>query len=142
MTDLNSNLFMAHRYLIHLLDVPIETLGKHDERIIERCRGILDNKARELSKYKLSKNALCSDATKVMPRMSTCARCPAISAAPDGCGFMCAITCRAVDDSDFNSDKSEHLDTPKNYPPERTQPNVPNLARVENSPHYGGYGNV
>lgn len=116
MTNLNTDLFMAHRYLVHLLDVPIESFGKHDERIIELCRRILDNKARELSKYKLSKDALCSDATKVTPRMSMCARCPAISAAPDGYGYMCAITCMAVEDSAFNGDKSECLDSQKINP--------------------------
>lgn len=104
MTAPNPNLWMAHYYLINLFPVPIESFGKHDERLIELCRKILDNKARELSRYKLSKTALCSDASKVTPRMSICARCPAISASPDGCGYMCAITCKAVEEFGINND--------------------------------------
>lgn len=129
MTGPNVNLWMAYRYLIHLSNEPIEGLtSPHDERIITRCREILDVKARDVALFKMAKDAICEDYKTANPRMSMCARCPILAPAPDGSGYCCGLSLRAVECTDFNSDKTDSLATPKNQPPRR---NVRDLTSSE-----------
>lgn len=138
----NYDLWMAHRYLINVLYAKTDSFNVEDERILKRCLEILRTKSTELTRHRLAKQAICNDYETTMPTMSICARCPVISASPDGSGYMCGLTLRAVQESAFNSVKAECLDTPKINPNKRTPQTFPNLSSSEQSPHYGSYGNV
>lgn len=117
MIDTSSlNLMMAYRYLVHVLDKGPYQFTESDRLMLSKIQGIADRKIREIDRAKLCVSKLCDDPAVVTPRLSMCGRCPAIDAAPDGNGHVCALNLRAVEDSAFNSVKAECLDRSKINP--------------------------
>ena len=133
---------MMLRYALSIAYAPTEDFSKTDLEQLARIDTLLRKARDRVRRAELMKQALCSDPEKTTPHMSHCTRCPVISATPDGCGYMCGLTLRAVEVSDFNPLKADSLDSPKINPPVRTSETIPNLTRGKNSIHYGGYGNV
>lgn len=117
MTRPSVELFFTYRYWIIAKQAPITGFTDSDVKILEKLKKEISEKIREINAHKLEQVALCDDPKKTVPRWSICARYSVISPAPDGCGYMCGLTLRAVEGEELNTTLTECLDRQKINPP-------------------------
>lgn len=110
------NLLMAHNCLAHVFLLKPENITDLDREILARIRTLVTEKLEQLNTFDKKKAALCENYETATPHISICGRCPVISAAPDGCGFMCGLTLRAVEEAELNTTLTECLDSQKINP--------------------------
>ena len=115
-TPSDHNLLMAHNCLAHVFLLKPENITGLDREILARIRKLVTEKLEQLNTFDKKKAALCENYESAAPHISICARYPVISAAPDGCGFMCGLTLRAVEEAELNDTSTECLALPKINP--------------------------
>ena len=109
-------LFVAHNYIVYTYFQQPENITDLDRKILARIRTLVTEKLEQLNTFDKKKAALCDNYETATPHISICGRCPVISAAPDGCGFMCGLTLRAVEEAELNDTLTECLALPKINP--------------------------
>ena len=115
-TTSDHNLLMVHNCLVHVFLLKPENITGLDREILARIRTLVTEKLEQINTYDKRKSALCDNYETATPHISICGRCPVISAAPDGCGFMCGLTLRAVEEAELNDTLTECLALPKINP--------------------------
>lgn len=116
MTRPSVELYFTYRYWIVARHAPITEFTDSDIEILEKLKKQISEKIDEINAHNMEKVALCDDPKKTVPRWPICARCSVISAAPDGCSYMCGLTRRAVIEAELNSTLTECLDSQKINP--------------------------
>lgn len=109
MTRPSVELYFTYRYWIVARHAPITEFTDSDVEILEKLKKQISEKIHEINAYNMEKAALCDDPKKTVPRWSICGRCSVISPTPDGCGHMCGLTLRAVEEAELNSTLTECL---------------------------------
>lgn len=110
-------LYMIYRYWVMVKFAPNSEFKEDDIKTLKKFKKEISDKLADIDTYKMEQVALCEDPKKTVPRWPICARCSAISAAPDGCGYMCGLTRRAVIEAELNTTLTECLDSQKINPP-------------------------
>lgn len=109
-------LFVAYNYISYIYLQQPENITALDRKILARIRTLVTEKLEQINTFDKRKSALCENYETATPHISICARCPVISAAPDGCGFMCGLTLKAVEEAELNATLTECLALPKINP--------------------------
>ena len=116
MTRPSVELYFSYRYWIVAKHAPITEFTDIDIKMLEKLKREISEKIHEINTYKMEQVALCDDPKKTVPRGSICGRCCVLSPSPDGCGHMCGLTLRAVEEAELNTPLTECLDSQKINP--------------------------